>query len=45
MTVCRVIEDDAGVELRVTGDWIAPWEVRHASDEPRGIAQREADNE
>lgn len=22
MTVCRVIEDDAGVELRVAGDWI-----------------------
>lgn len=27
MTVCKVIEDDAGVELRVEGDWIAPWEV------------------
>ncbi|MFE0014119.1 NAD(P)-dependent oxidoreductase [Mesorhizobium sp. NPDC059054] len=27
MTVCKVIEDDAGVELRVSGDWIAPWEV------------------
>jgi 3-hydroxyisobutyrate dehydrogenase-like beta-hydroxyacid dehydrogenase len=27
MSVCRVIEDDAGIELRVAGDWIAPWEV------------------
>jgi len=27
MTVCKVIEDDAGVELRVAGDWVAPWEV------------------
>ena len=29
MTVCKVIEDDAGVELRVAGDWVAPWEVVH----------------
>jgi 3-hydroxyisobutyrate dehydrogenase-like beta-hydroxyacid dehydrogenase len=29
MTVCKVIEDDAGVELRVAGDWVAPWEVTH----------------
>jgi 3-hydroxyisobutyrate dehydrogenase len=29
MTVCKVIEDDAGVELRVDGDWLAPWEVQH----------------
>ena len=27
MTVCKVVEDDAGVELRVAGDWVAPWEV------------------
>lgn len=32
MTVCKVIEDDAGVELRVDGDWTPPWEVRHASE-------------
>jgi 3-hydroxyisobutyrate dehydrogenase len=32
MTVCKVIEDDAGVELRVAGDWIKPWEVRHPAD-------------
>jgi len=32
MSVCRVIEDDAGVELRVDRDWVAPWEVKHASD-------------
>ena len=29
MSVCRVIEEDAGVELRVEGNWIAPWEVSH----------------
>jgi hypothetical protein len=27
MTVCKVIEDDAGVELRVPGDWTPPWEL------------------
>ncbi len=31
MTVCKVIEDDAGVELRVEGEWVAPWEVQHPS--------------
>jgi 3-hydroxyisobutyrate dehydrogenase-like beta-hydroxyacid dehydrogenase len=31
MTVCKVIEDDAGVALRVDGDWLAPWEVSHPS--------------
>jgi 3-hydroxyisobutyrate dehydrogenase len=30
MTVCRVIEDDAGIDLRVAGDWVKPWEVSHA---------------
>jgi len=29
MTVCKVVEDDAGVDLRVAGEWTAPWEVRH----------------
>jgi 3-hydroxyisobutyrate dehydrogenase-like beta-hydroxyacid dehydrogenase len=29
MTVCRVIEDDAGIDLRVAGDWVKPWEVTH----------------
>lgn len=29
MTVCKLIEDDAGIELRVEGDWIAPWNVEH----------------
>ncbi|PZO82481.1 MAG: 3-hydroxyisobutyrate dehydrogenase [Mesorhizobium amorphae] len=28
MTVCKVIEDDAGIDLRVAGDWVAPWEVK-----------------
>ena len=32
MTVCKVIEDDAGIDLRVAGDWTKPWEVQHASD-------------
>lgn len=32
MTVCRVIEDDAGVELRVAGEWTAPWEARHPDE-------------
>ncbi len=27
MSVCRLIEEDAGVSLRVAGDWVAPWEV------------------
>jgi 3-hydroxyisobutyrate dehydrogenase-like beta-hydroxyacid dehydrogenase len=31
MTVCKVIEDDAGVTLRVDGEWTAPWEVQHPS--------------
>ncbi len=31
MTVCRVIEDDAGIDLRVAGDWQKPWEVKPAS--------------
>lgn len=30
MTVCRVIEDDAGIDLRVAGDWVKPWEVKHS---------------
>lgn len=29
MTVCRIIEDDAGINLRVAGDWVKPWEVAH----------------
>ena len=32
MTVCKLLEDDAGVE-RVPGDWVASWEVRHPGDE------------
>lgn len=33
MTVCKIVEDDAGIDLRVEGDWVAPWKVRHASEE------------
>ena len=29
MTVCKVIEDDAGIDLRVAGEWVKPWEVAH----------------
>ena len=32
MTVCKLIEDDAGVELRVVGDWVKPWEVEHPKE-------------
>ncbi len=28
MTVCKVIEDNAGIDLRVAGDWVKPWEVQ-----------------
>lgn len=28
MSVCRVIEDNAGINLRVEGDWPKPWEVK-----------------
>jgi 3-hydroxyisobutyrate dehydrogenase len=31
MTVCKIIEDDAGIDLRVTGDWVKPWEVQHSA--------------
>ena len=27
MTVCKLVEDDAGDELRVAGDWVPPWQV------------------
>jgi 3-hydroxyisobutyrate dehydrogenase-like beta-hydroxyacid dehydrogenase len=32
MTVCKLIEDDAGVSLRVAGDWPPPWEAKHPSE-------------
>jgi len=32
MTVCKVLEDDAGIDLRVEGSWQAPWEVQHPSE-------------
>jgi len=25
MSVCKVVEDDAGIDLRVAGDWVPPW--------------------
>ncbi|MFZ1679462.1 MAG: NAD(P)-dependent oxidoreductase [Rhizobiaceae bacterium] len=31
MTVCKVIEDDAGIDLRVPGDWEKPWEAKPAA--------------
>ena len=30
MTVCKIIEDDAGIDLRVAGEWVKPWEVKRA---------------
>jgi len=32
MTVCKIIEDDAKIDLRVAGDWLAPWLVSHPKD-------------
>ncbi|MFN8456076.1 MAG: hypothetical protein U0401_15650 [Anaerolineae bacterium] len=32
MTVCKLIEEEAGVALRVAGDWMAPWEAQHPAD-------------
>ena len=32
MTVCKIIEDDAGIDLRVEGDWVKPWEVTHPGE-------------
>ena len=32
MTVCKVIEDAAGVSLAVKGDWAKPWEAKHPSE-------------
>jgi 3-hydroxyisobutyrate dehydrogenase len=29
MTVCKLIEEDGGVDLRVDGNWVAPWEASH----------------
>jgi 3-hydroxyisobutyrate dehydrogenase len=34
MTVCKLIEEDAGVELRVAGNWTAPWEEKHPDEKP-----------
>ena len=33
MTVCKLIEEDAKINLRVKGNWIAPWDVKHSSEE------------
>jgi 3-hydroxyisobutyrate dehydrogenase-like beta-hydroxyacid dehydrogenase len=40
MTVCRLIEEDAGIDLRVKGDWVAPWEVAspRANAKGQGVA-------
>ena len=32
MTVCKLLEEDAGIDLRVEGDWIPPWEVKHPAE-------------
>ena len=33
MTVCKLIEEDANINLRVKGNWVAPWDVKHSSEE------------
>ena len=33
MTVCKLIEEDANIDLRVKGNWIAPWDAKHTSEE------------
>ena len=33
MTVCKLIEEDANINLRVKGNWIAPWDLKHSSEE------------
>ena len=33
MTVCKLIEEDANINLRVKGNWIAPWDVKHSCEE------------
>lgn len=33
MTVCKLLEDDAGIDLRVPGDWLPSWEVQHPDDD------------
>ena len=33
MTVCKLIEEDANIDLRVKGNWVAPWDVKHSSEE------------
>lgn len=41
MTVCKLIEDDAGVELRVEGEWVAPWEVTREQEPPERAESEE----
>ena len=33
MTVCKLPEEAAGIDLRVPGDWLPSWDVRHPDDE------------
>ena len=33
MTVCKLIEEDANTDLRVKGNWTAPWEAKHANED------------
>ena len=34
--VAMLIEDDAGIDLRVAGDWVKPWEVDHPAATAKG---------
>ena len=38
MTVCRIIEDDAGIDLRVAGEWVKPWEVTHGAAAGKSVS-------
>ena len=37
MTVCKILEEDAGINLRVKGEWIPPWEVKDPSEYNYGM--------
>jgi hypothetical protein len=34
-TLCNVIEDDEGIDLRIAGDWVKPWDVAPHINAPR----------
>ncbi len=32
MTVCKLLEEDANINLQIDGNWVAPWEVKHKKE-------------